>query len=124
VQSDENGHYLVPYQAVVDIRLENKDEDEHPFHLHGHSFWIISTSENPQAKQRYRGAYIQPDVVSVPGSGWAKIRFLANNSGAWLFHCHIEWHMYAGLILAFIVEPDELLAQGYTSSDKQKLLCQ
>ncbi|CAF3349925.1 unnamed protein product [Rotaria sp. Silwood2] len=124
IQSDGNGHYLVPYQAVVDIRLENKDEDEHPFHLHGHSFWIISTSENPQAKQRYRGAYIQPDVVSVPGSGWAKIRFLANNSGAWVFHCRIEWHMYAGLIFAFIVGPDELLAHGYTSSDNQKLLCQ
>ncbi|CAF4599003.1 unnamed protein product, partial [Rotaria sp. Silwood2] len=77
LQSDGNGHYLVPYQAVVDILLNNTDEGEHPFHLHGHSFWIISTSENPQAEQLYRGAYIQRDVVSVPGSGWAKVRFLA-----------------------------------------------
>ncbi|CAF4449791.1 unnamed protein product [Rotaria sp. Silwood2] len=124
LQSDGNGHYLVPYQAVVDILLNNTDEGEHPFHLHGHSFWIISTSENPQAEQLYRGAYIQRDVVSVPGSGWAKIRFLANNPGAWLFHCHIEWHMDAGLILAFLVGPNELVAQGYTTTSTQTRLCQ
>ncbi|CAF0839099.1 unnamed protein product [Rotaria sp. Silwood1] len=124
IQSDGSGHYLVPYQAVVDILLENTDEGEHPFHLHGHSFWIISTSDNPQAEQLYRGAYIQRDVVSVPASGWAKIRFLANNPGAWLFHCHIEWHMSAGLILAFLVGPNELLAQDYMIAANQKLFCQ
>ncbi|CAF2450056.1 unnamed protein product [Rotaria sp. Silwood2] len=124
IQSDGNGHYLVPYQAVVDILLENTDDGEHPFHLHGHNFWIISTSDYPQAEQLYRGAYIQRDVVSVPALGWAKIRFLANNPGAWLFHCHIEWHMNAGLILAFLVGPDELLAQGYTIAANQKRFCQ
>ncbi|CAF1185423.1 unnamed protein product [Rotaria sordida] len=124
IQSDGCGHYLVPYQAVVDIRLQNTDEGEHPFHLHGHHFWIISTSDNPQAEQLYRGAYIKRDVVSVPGSGWVKIRFLANNPGAWLFHCHIEWHMDAGLLLAFLVGPNELVAQGYTIVANQKRFCQ
>ncbi|CAF4538365.1 unnamed protein product, partial [Rotaria sp. Silwood2] len=120
LQSDGNLHYLVPYQAVVDILLENKDKGEHPFHLHGHSFWIISSSDNPQAEQLYSGAYIQRDVVSVPGSGWAKIRFLANNPGAWLFHCHIEWHFDAGLTLAFLAGPNELVAQGYKIPAQQK----
>ncbi|CAF2597983.1 unnamed protein product [Rotaria sp. Silwood2] len=124
IQSDGNGHYLIPYGAVVDILLENRDEGEHPFHIHGYEFWVISTSENPQAEELYRGAYLQRDTVSVPGSGWAKIRLLANNPGAWLFHCHIEWHMDAGLIVAFIVGPNALLAQGYKITPIQKRMCQ
>ncbi|CAF2599002.1 unnamed protein product [Rotaria sp. Silwood2] len=123
IQSDGNGHYLIPYGAVVDIFLENRDAGEHPFHSHGYNFWIISTSENPQAEELYRGAYLQRDVVSVPSLGWAKIRLLANNPGAWLFHCHIEWHMDAGLVIAFIVGPNELLAQGYTIKPTHKRLC-
>ncbi|CAF3791376.1 unnamed protein product [Rotaria sp. Silwood1] len=50
LQSDGQGHYLVPYQAVVDLYLNNTDVDEHPFHLHGYSFWIIATSNYPQAE--------------------------------------------------------------------------
>ena len=38
IQSDRNGHYLVPYQAVVDMFLNNTDGGEHPFHLHSYKF--------------------------------------------------------------------------------------
>ncbi|CAF3352797.1 unnamed protein product [Rotaria socialis] len=123
IQSDGNGHYLVPYQAVVDILLVNQDDGEHPFHLHGHNFWIIATSDYPQAEQLYSTAYLQRDVVSVPASGWAKVRFLANNPGVWLLHCHIEWHMDAGLTLAFIVGPEQLVAQGYNVTANQQSFC-
>lgn len=123
IQSDDNGHYLVPYEAVVDIYLENTDAGEHPFHLHGHTFWIIATSDYPDAESLYTGDYMQRDVVSIPASGWAKIRFVADNPGAWFFHCHIEWHMSAGLALAFLVSPEQLLANGYTISQSQKDLC-
>ena len=124
IESDQNGHYLVPYQAVVDIFLNNTDGAEHPFHLHGHSFWILATSDYPEAESLYAGDYIQRDTVSVPALGWAKIRFIANNPGAWFFHCHIEWHMSAGLALAFLVSPEQLLADGYTVTETQELLCQ
>jgi iron transport multicopper oxidase len=124
LQSDGNSHYLVPYQAVVDIYLNNTDTGEHPFHLHGHKFWIIATSDYPQAEFLYAGDYVQRDTVSVPALGWAKIRYVANKPGAWFFHCHIEWHMSAGLALAFITSPQELLAQGYTIPPDQKQLCQ
>jgi iron transport multicopper oxidase len=124
IQSDQNGHYLVPYQAVVDVFLNNTDTGEHPFHLHGHNFWILATSDYPEAEFLYAGDYIQRDVVSIPPTGWAKIRFVADNPGAWLFHCHIEWHMSAGLALAFLVSPEQLLANGYTVSQSQQSLCQ
>ena len=124
IQSNQNGHYLIPHQAVVDIFLNNTDDGEHPFHLHGHNFWIISTSDYPDAESLYAGNYIQRDTVSIPASGWAKIRFVANNPGAWFFHCHIEWHMSAGLAAAFIVGPDKLTANNFTISHSQKQLCQ
>jgi len=123
IESDQNGHYLVPYLAVVDIFLNNTDTGDHPFHLHGYNFWIISTSEYPDAEYLYAGDYLHRDTVTVPALGWAKLRFVANNPGAWFFHCHIEWHMSAGLALTFLVSPEQLLANGYTVSQSQKELC-
>jgi FtsP/CotA-like multicopper oxidase with cupredoxin domain len=39
------------------------------------------------------------DVVLVPGGcGTATIAFDAVNPGKWLFHCHFEFHMQAGMI--------------------------
>ncbi|UJR07071.1 hypothetical protein I4U23_011359 [Adineta vaga] len=123
IQSDENGHYFVPYQAVVDIFLNNTDAGEHPFHLHGYTFWIVATSDYPVAESLYAADYIQRDTVSVPALGWVKIRFVADNPGAWLFHCHIEWHMSAGLALAFLTSPKELLADGYRVTESQRKMC-
>ena len=87
------------------------------------SFWVIATSDYPQAESLYAGNYLQRDTVSVPALGWAKIRFVANNPGAWFFHCHIEWHMSAGLALALLVSPEQLLANGYKISQSQQNLC-
>ena len=49
-----------------------------------------------------------------------KIRFVADNRGAWFFSCHIEWHMSAGFAIVFLFSPKQLLANGYTVSPSQK----
>jgi hypothetical protein len=36
----------------------------------------------------------------------------------------MEWHMAAGLALAFIISPQQLLADGYTVSQQQTDICQ
>jgi Multicopper oxidase len=33
--------------------------------------------------------------------GFTVIRFVANNPGAWFFHCHIDWHLVMGMAVAF-----------------------
>ena len=124
IQSDKNGHYRVPSRGVVDIFINNTDGGEHPFHLHGHTFWILATSDYLKAKSRYAGQYLSRDTVSVPPLGWAKIRFLADNPGAWFFHCHIEWHMSSGLTVAFLVAPEQLLVNGFTVSPTMTQLCE
>lgn len=33
------------------------------------------------------------------------------NSGVWLFHCHLEWHVVSGLSATFVEAPLELQSQ-------------
>ncbi|KAJ3284165.1 hypothetical protein HDU79_008436 [Rhizoclosmatium sp. JEL0117] len=40
--------------------------------------------------------------------GYAVLRFVADNPGIWLFHCHIEWHIAAGLVMNFAVGVPEI----------------
>lgn len=47
------------------------------------------------------------DTVVVPAGGAYNVRFVADNPGTWIFHCHIEWHLEAGLAVVFVEAPDE-----------------
>ena len=59
----------------------------------------------------------QRDTVFVPPSedgiipGWAKVVYYSGTAGVWPIHCHIDWHMSAGL-MAFIVEDAPKLARA------------
>ncbi|GMY08316.1 laccase-12-like [Fagus crenata] len=44
------------------------------------------------------------NTVAVPVNGWAVIRFVADNPGAWLMHCHLDVHINWGLAMVFFVE--------------------
>jgi FtsP/CotA-like multicopper oxidase with cupredoxin domain len=124
INHDVNGRYLLPYKSVVDVIINNTDDGGHPMHLHGHAFWIIASSEWPEAEQVNRANYPRRDVVTVPANGSVRIRFIADNPGIWAYHCHIDWHMAAGLLATFIEAPDELRASGATVPNDFLKLCQ
>lgn len=93
----------------VQVTLYNTDTGAHPFHLHGHSFQIMAkstdytsndTSINPPIVEKSNPAV--RDTITVPPMGSSTIRFRADNPGAWLLHCHVEWHMNQGLAMTFI----------------------
>ena len=44
----------------------------------------------------------------IQAGGSAVFRFKVDNPGITLFHCHIEWHVEAGLSMVFIEAPAEL----------------
>lgn len=109
----------VKLNSVVEVVLidEGTLDLNHPFHLHGHSFRVIgqrrlgtSTSvEEVKAldragkiKRNLRRAPVK-DTVTIPDGGYTIIRFLADNPGYWLFHCHIEFHAEIGMALVFKV---------------------
>ena len=37
------------------------------------------------------------DTVTLPAGGYLRLRWIVDNPGAWLTHCHIDWHLYVGL---------------------------
>ncbi|KAK0717263.1 multicopper like protein [Lasiosphaeria miniovina] len=104
---------------VVDVLVYSLDEGGHPFHLHGHSFWILETGSGPFNWTNYYANLMpsNPDAVANPlrrdtltinAFGWSVIRFVAENPGLWAFHCHIAWHMEAGLLMQFMSRADML----------------
>ena len=100
--------FVLPANKSVLVYIENTDTGEHPIHIHGHSFWVVATSAFPEAETLYKPFYLLRDVVSVPALGWAKIILYTDNPGVWLFHCHIDWHVQAGLVSSIIEAPDEI----------------
>ena len=58
-------------------------------------------------------------------SGWRRIRFIADNPGAWAFHCHITAHFLMGMGTAFLISqekipkpPPHFYSEPSTSSSK------
>jgi len=94
-----DAHYALPAGAVVQVFINNTDGGEHPIHVHGHSFWVVSSSQRPDAEAAFAANVARRDVVSVEAGGWVKIAFVADNPGVWALHCHIDWHVAAGLMI-------------------------
>jgi FtsP/CotA-like multicopper oxidase with cupredoxin domain len=76
----------------VEIVLANKTPMPHPMHLHGHSFQVVQIDGGP----RFAGAL--RDTVLVPPMSRVVIAFDADNPGHWAFHCHLLYHMEAGMM--------------------------
>lgn len=74
--------------------MENKSTDDHPVHLHRHTFEV--TSLNGQALSGLR-----KDVVVVDAKGRAEVDFVADDPGLTLFHCHQQAHMDFGFMTLF-----------------------
>ncbi|KAJ3308431.1 ferroxidase fet3 [Boothiomyces sp. JEL0838] len=94
---------------VVEIVINNNDGGNHPFHLHGHKFQVVATGDgvyDPATANFTKTNPVRRDTVIVQGGGYAVIRFVADNPGVWFFHCHIEWHLQAGLAAIFVEAPD------------------
>jgi FtsP/CotA-like multicopper oxidase with cupredoxin domain len=74
------------------IELVNETAFDHPMHLHGHSFRVLSRDGRPVPHG------IWQDTVLVAPRERVEIAFVADNPGDWLFHCHILEHMAAGMM--------------------------
>ncbi|KAG2093564.1 multi-copper oxidase laccase-like protein [Suillus cothurnatus] len=97
--------------TVLDLILNNYDDASHPFHLHGHVFWILGEGDGdylPGVSQLNTTNPPRRDTLTLPGYGWIAIRFITDNPGLWAFHCHIGWHMAAGLLMQFASLPSQI----------------
>ena len=74
--------------------MKNDSMDDHPIHLHRHTFEVTSLEGQPLSG-------LMKDVVVVKAHTTAEIDFTANNPGATLFHCHQQSHMDFGFMTLF-----------------------
>jgi len=98
--------------------------EQHPWHMHGHNFYVVDEGPddyNPKidgvavqrkfdniTKNDRQTCYPLRDVLILvakqtknegkPGAacGWIAIRFVANNPGIWIVHCHLTAHLIMG----------------------------
>ena len=74
----------------VELVMVNQTGMPHPMHLHGHEFQVVEIDG-----KRFPGAV--RDTVLVPPGRRVVIAFDANNPGWWAFHCHLLYHLDAGM---------------------------
>ncbi|UVI33556.1 multicopper oxidase family protein [Paenibacillus spongiae] len=79
---------------TVKVRLINNSKtDDHPMHLHGHFFQVLSKDGKP-----LEGSPVIKDTINLkPGEEYV-IAFQADNEGNWMFHCHDLHHASAGMV--------------------------
>ncbi|KAG6906633.1 hypothetical protein DXG01_012849 [Tephrocybe rancida] len=97
--------YVLARNQIVDLVIHGSANGHvHPFHLHGHAFDVVQSQSGP-------ANYVNPprrDVVGVgSGGGTVIVRFKTDNPGPWFLHCHIDWHLEAGLAVVFAEAPSD-----------------
>ena len=82
----------------VRLRLINDTMMTHPMHLHGHFFEIVNGHGASQP--------LKHTVRVLPG-GYIDLDLTADAPGDWAFHCHLLYHMHAGMMRVVSVRPLE-----------------
>ena len=81
----------------VRITLVNDTMMGHPIHLHGHFFELV-TGHGDHAPRKH--------TVNVAPGGRVTFDLTADAPGDWAFHCHMLYHMHAGMMQVVSVRPD------------------
>jgi FtsP/CotA-like multicopper oxidase with cupredoxin domain len=76
------------------LQLINHSTDDHPLHLHRHSFEVTKLDGTAVSG-------LSKDVLVVPANTTSEVDFTASNPGATLFHCHNQTHMDFGFMMLF-----------------------
>ncbi|NII57219.1 copper resistance system multicopper oxidase [Sphingomonas aerolata] len=81
----------------VRVTLINDTMMAHPIHLHGHFFELV-TGHGDHAPRKH--------TINVAPGGTATFDLTADAVGDWAFHCHMLYHMHAGMMQVVTVRPD------------------
>jgi FtsP/CotA-like multicopper oxidase with cupredoxin domain len=73
------------------LLFRNASGDQHPMHLHRHSFEVTKIGDRSMSG-------LMKDVVNVMPLDTVAVDFIANNPGDTLMHCHQQLHMDYGFM--------------------------
>ncbi|MGE3622782.1 MAG: copper resistance system multicopper oxidase, partial [Bdellovibrionales bacterium] len=85
------------YDERVRVTLVNDTMMAHPIHLHGHFFELVNGADAAHQPLKHT-------LIVQPGSK-ATFDLTANEPGDWAFHCHLLYHMHAGMMQVVTVRP-------------------
>jgi FtsP/CotA-like multicopper oxidase with cupredoxin domain len=101
---------------VYDYVFINSDPGQHPMHMHGHQCWVMYQGLVNSGSTNYEFSYDENaplrDVATVNPNAALVFRCIADNPGVWPFHCHIAWHLEAGLMFN-MVEDNHYIRKEY-----------
>ncbi|QBZ98322.1 multicopper oxidase domain-containing protein [Flavobacterium sangjuense] len=115
----ETDRILIKKGEIVRMVIHNNSMMRHPMHLHGHDFRILNG----------QGDYSPlKNIIDIMPMETDTLEFAASESGDWFFHCHILYHMMAGMGRIFSYEnsppnpeiPNPKLAQRKLFADDRK----
>jgi len=95
----------------------------HPLHLHGHDTYVLARGQGLFLDAVHDLNLDNPprrDTVNLPQSGFVVLAFQSDNPGAWIMHCHIEWHLHDGFALTFLERPRNETMALYTASGEEE----
>ncbi|ORY10495.1 conidial pigment biosynthesis oxidase Arb2/brown2 [Clohesyomyces aquaticus] len=111
----KNGSWV---DLVVQVGSHPKQPQEfpHAMHKHAQKMWKIGGSfgiwnyasvdeaiaAQPEAFNLVNPPYRDTFVTKFEGSAWIVLRYQVTNPGPWMFHCHIESHLGAGMGVAIL----------------------
>ncbi|MCF6132769.1 multicopper oxidase domain-containing protein [Flavobacterium wongokense] len=116
----ESDKILIKKGEILRIVLHNNSMMRHPMHLHGHDFRVIN-GQGDFAPLK--------NIIDIMPMETDTIEFAASEDGGdWFFHCHILYHMMAGMGRIFSYEnsppnpeiPNPKLAQRKLFADDRE----
>ena len=128
---------LLDHGNLIEIRIHNYDDGMHPLHTHGHHIQLVyrkgklygpdfgdalvpgrrkhkrhpDTARTQARDIEYPAVPMRRDTWTIAPNGETRIRFIADNPGAWLLHCHMDWHVEAGLTVVMVEAADKIQEQ-------------
>ncbi len=90
---------LAAKQGDLEVwEIQGNPEMDHPFHLHGNFFQVLSVDGVPPVNFGLK------DTVNVPKG--SKLRFAVRHEtlGMWMYHCHILEHAERGMMGMLMIE--------------------
>ena len=91
----ESDKILIKKGEIVRMVIHNGSMMRHPMHLHGHDFRVLNG----------QGDYSpMKNIIDIMPMETDTLEFAATESGDWFFHCHILYHMMAGMGRIFSYE--------------------
>ena len=72
------------------LRFRNETQNDHPIHLHGHTFRLLRSDKRKVPP-------LWTDTALLQAQETMEVVLVADNPGDWAFHCHVIEHQKTGL---------------------------